>query len=404
MTLVRRDLRSGRPLWQARRMSPLVRTGLGREEDTDVLVVGAGISGALIAEMLSAEGHRVLVVDRRGPAQGSTAASTALVQYEVDQPLTLLGAQIGAAAAVRAWRRSYLALGGLLARTEILGIDCGLRRRDSLYLAGNLLDSAALEREGEARRAAGLETSFLGRAELRRRYGIGRAAALLGSGNFAVDPRRMTAGYLRQAIANGARLAAPVEVTDLESGSGRVRATTSGGRITCRHLVFATGYEFPLLAKLTHHRLISTYAIATRRQPRALWPGQCLIWEAADPYLYCRTTPDGRAVIGGEDEDFVDDDARDALLPDKAKAIARKAARLFPDLDPTPEFAWAGTFGTTRTGLPTIGRVPGRPGCWAVLGYGGNGITYSRIAAEILRTALAGGTDPDADLYDFAAA
>lgn len=404
MKAVRRDLRSGRSPWLARRMPPLTHADLGREEHADVLVVGAGISGALIAEMLSADGHKVIVVDRRGPAQGSTAASTALVQYEIDQPLTLLARQIGAEVAVRAWRRSYLALGGLMGRTEALGIDCGLRRRDSLYLAGNRLDAAALKREGEARRVAGLGTSFVSRGALGRRYGIGRAAALLGHGNFVVDPRRLTAGYLRAAVANGARMAAPVEVVEVDCGARRVRATTSMGRITCRHLVFATGYEFPFLGPLRHHRLISTYAIATRRQPRALWPGECLIWEASDPYLYCRTTPDGRAIIGGEDEDFVDDDARDALLAAKARTIARKAGRLFPDLDPTPEFAWAGTFGTTTTGLPTIGPVPGMARCWAVLGYGGNGITYSRIAAEILRTALAGGSDPDADIYAFEAA
>ena len=59
------------------------------------------------------------------------------------------------------------------------------------------------------------------------------------------------------------------------------------------------------------------------------------------------------------------------------------------------------SFGETATGLPTIGEIPGHRNCWAALGYGGNGITYSRIAAEIIRTALTGGSDPDADLYAF---
>jgi glycine/D-amino acid oxidase-like deaminating enzyme len=41
--------------------------------------------------------------------------------------------------------------------------------------------------------------------------------------------------------------------------------------------------------------------------------------------------------------------------------------------------------------------------CWAVLGYGGNGITYSRIAADIIRAALIGSRDASADLYQFRA-
>lgn len=55
----------------------------------------------------------------------------------------------------------------------------------------------------------------------------------------------------------------------------------------------------------------------------------------------------------------------------------------------------------TTTGLPIIGEIPGMANCWAVLGYGGNGTTFSRIGAEIIRTALAGGSDPDAKLYEF---
>jgi glycine/D-amino acid oxidase-like deaminating enzyme len=114
-----------------------------------------------------------------------------------------------------------------------------------------------------------------------------------------------------------------------------------------------------------------------------------------------RTTPDGRVICGGEDEDFADDEKRDALIGKKAAAIGRKLHRLLPALDVTPEFQWAGSFGTTDTGLPLIGPIPRRKNCWAILGFGGNGITYSRIAADIVSAALAGKADPDADLYRF---
>ena len=72
------------------------------------------------------------------------------------------------------------------------------------------------------------------------------------------------------------------------------------------------------------------------------------------PYLYLRPTADGRVVCGGEDEEFTDEDARDALLPAKAAAIARKLAALMPGVDPAPAFAWTGSFGSTATGLPII--------------------------------------------------
>jgi glycine/D-amino acid oxidase-like deaminating enzyme len=376
-------------------------TRLRRDVRTDVLVVGAGVSGALVAEALASQ-YRVIIVDRRGPVKGSTAASTALVEYEIDTPLTLLGRQIGDADAARAWRRSHLALHALSARTRELGIDCDQVNRDTLYLAGNVLNAAKMEREWEARRAIGLEAELLGRTALRDRFGIDRAAAVLSHGDFALDPRRLTSGYLRAAIAAGARPYAPVEVTDIEVHRGGVTAATKDGPAISAHtVIFATGYEVPKVVPPDGHRIVSTFAIATRPQRRNLWPGEALIWEASDPYLYVRTTADGRVICGGEDEDFADEEKRDALIGRKAAAIGRKLKRMLPALDVTPQYQWAGSFGTTATGLPLIGAVPRKPHCWAILGFGGNGITYSRIAADIVSAALAGRSDPDADLYRF---
>jgi glycine/D-amino acid oxidase-like deaminating enzyme len=117
---------------------------------TDVLVMGAGITGAVIADALASTKIKVAVVDKRGPARGSTAASTALVQYEIDTPLITLTRRIGKENAVRAWRRSHLAVEALAARLGELRVT-DVARRDSLYLAGNVLGPKELEQENEAR-------------------------------------------------------------------------------------------------------------------------------------------------------------------------------------------------------------------------------------------------------------
>ena len=114
-----------------------------------------------------------------------------------------------------------------------------------------------------------------------------------------------------------------------------------------------------------------------------------------------RATADGRVICGGEDEDFTDEDRRDALTADKSARIAEKLGRLFPHLDTRPEFAWTGSFGTTTTGLPYIGALPRHPRIHAVMGYGGNGITFSQIASEIVSSAIDGVDDADAKLFAF---
>lgn len=396
------DLRTGRPVWSAYRAPTVPTDSLTRNAKTDVLIIGMGISGAMMAEALTADGHSVICIDRRGPLKGSTAATTALVQFEIDQPLSVLSKMIGKTRAQQAWRRSRLAVSNLAGRIDDLAIDCRPRRTPSLYLAGTVLGPSELRDEAEARRQAGIAATYLTPQPLAEKFGIDRGGAILSHDNIALDPRKLTAGLLLKALERKARFYAPVEATVIEDSADEVVvATKDGPTITARHVVLATGYELVDIVPAAAHRIISTWAIATRPQPRKLWPGAAFIWEASDPYLYVRATADGRVICGGEDEDFVDEARRDELITSKASRIAEKLGLIFPHLDVRPEFAWTGSFGTTSTGLPYIGAIPRHPRIHAVMGYGGNGITFSRIASEIISASIKGSADMDAELFSF---
>ena len=161
MVSAHRDLRTGTPVWEAYGTPVVATHRLKRDVKCDVLVVGAGVTGALTGELLAADGHKVVIVDRRGPFRGSTSANTALILYEIDVPLSQLARKIGEHQATRAWRRSFLALHSLAARTRFLGIRCNLADRRSIYLAGNVLNPAGLRRELKLRAAAGFHSSYL---------------------------------------------------------------------------------------------------------------------------------------------------------------------------------------------------------------------------------------------------
>ena len=357
-----------------------------------MLVIGAGITGAMVADALSAEGFKVAVVDRRGPANGSTTASTALVQYAIDTPLTKLAPRIGKRDAIRAWRRSRLAVDALAARLKELG---GRRRAPRHALSRRQPARRRRARRESMRRVApqASPAACSRRHELKSDFGIRSPAAIMSTGDLAIDPRATTCALLRAACRAGTKIYAPVDIVDIDARTSRVVATAANGRrIRSSHLVFATGYEFPKSVPQRGHTIASTWAIATVPQPRRLWPGECMIWEAADPYLYVRTTPDGRVICGGEDEEFSDEEKRDALLARKTATLQRKLKQLLPNIDTRIDFAWTGSFGQSSTGLPTIGPIPRMPNCWAALGYGGNGTTYSRIAADVIAGALAGTT------------
>ncbi|WP_235534293.1 MULTISPECIES: NAD(P)/FAD-dependent oxidoreductase [unclassified Sphingopyxis] len=397
-----RDLRTGQSIWSARRRPAIAAQPLTRDIACDVVVVGAGVSGALIAEALSDAGFKTVVVDRRGPAEGSTAASTAMLQYELDTPLSLMAERIGREKAERIWRRSRQSVDALRERTERLGLAADGATRGSIYLDGNVLDADGLAREADARRRAGFEVELLKPASVQECYGIKGRHALIGFGNYSADPRRLTTGYLNVALARGARLYSPVDICDISPAGDRVTLFTARGpTIRARHVVMATGYEMMKGIPRKGNKIISSWSIATRPQPRAIWPTAAMIWEAADPYLYIRTTPRGEIICGGEDEEIGDAMVRDAKLPDKAATLSQKLAALLPGIDAAPVYSWAGSFGDSPVGTPTIGPIPGMPNCYAAMGYGGNGITFSMMAAQMLRGLICGYGDPDADLVSF---
>lgn len=395
-----RDLRTGSSLWAHGRGLGVPMRALDRAISVDVAVVGAGVSGAFMAHGL-AKDFSVAVLDRRPPLMGSTIASTALLQWEIDLPLVELAKKIGPADARRAYARSRAAVDHLMDIVRRERIPCGLKPSRTLYLAGDEHGFRALVAEAQARAAMGLESAFVPAATLRADYGIDRTGAILSDGSARADPARLAAGLLRRAHDAGARIHSPVEVLEAVSDPDGVTLLTDVGHaVRARHVVFCCGYEFPKGVPTPGAKVVSTWALATK--PRATcpaWLRDTLVWEASDPYLYLRMARDGRLIVGGEDEDSATAHASIPKLKAKTDRIARKLKALLPMVEFEIDHAWAGAFGESATGLPSIGPVPDMDHAFAVMGFGGNGITYSVIASEIVGAGIRGKADPDADLY-----
>lgn len=398
----KKDLRGGYPLWaKAAGASVRVRRVL-KFETCDVAVVGGGVSGALTALTLADAGLDVVVVDRRMPGSGSTAASTAMIQFELDTPLIELIEKIGEAKAVRAYRRSLLAVKHLKALVRKHRIDADWADRNALYLAGDEMGWRGLQREAKLRKSVGSPSEYLDNMALRETFAIERTGAILSKGAAELNPAQLTAGALRVAQAKGARVYGECEVTKIsQNDSGIELAVGEHGMISAQKVVLATGYE--TVAGLPAHlfEITSSWAIATEPiEDNQFWPTKCLIWEAADPYLYIRATADNRILAGGEDSGLTDPERRDTAIATKSIKLLKAVETLLPGRSLKIAYAWAGAFATSPTGLPIICELDEMPGCLAILGCGGNGITFSMIASEIAAKWAKGKTDKDADLFE----
>ena len=145
------------------------------------------------------------MLDARDRALGSTAASTALLQYEIDTHLTDLARQIGAERATRAYRACAASFEMLERRFPELLPPADYRRRESLYLAADESAMPALRAELEARRLIGLACEWLEGDEPQRRFGCRRPGAILSALAAEIDPVRFTQALICGVERHGVR-------------------------------------------------------------------------------------------------------------------------------------------------------------------------------------------------------
>ena len=398
-------LHSGLPYWIVKNQLFDYYNPLRKDVSADVVIVGSGITGALAAHELCKAGLDCCVVDKRSIATGSSAASTALLQYEIDLPLHQLADKIGEENAAFAYRSCLESISDLERILKETGVNADFERVPTVFYASDAKGEDIITKEYEMRRRHNLPVDMLSKEDLKRRYGMDTYAGALTNGESAqADAYKAAVGLLEHHLGRGdLRVYSHTEIADIEEGNDGCRLiSVDGHTIYCRYVVVATGFEAGRFLPENVMKLTSTYALISHPvDSRLIWPDRALIWETADPYLYMRTSSGNRIIIGGEDENFGNPKRRDRLLRKKVRKLEEKFHSLFPDIPMTAEMAWCGTFSTTDDGLPFIGPWDDGDRVYFDLGYGGNGITFSVIGAQIIRRALTGCPDRNDEIFGF---
>jgi glycine/D-amino acid oxidase-like deaminating enzyme len=367
------------------------------------VILGGGISGALVAWHLIEKGVSCVVVDARSIGLGSTCASTSLLQYEIDIPLSQLSGMVGKKQAERAYILCLDAIDKLLALAARIGFG-GIEKKKSLYIAAREKDMPGLRKEFLARKESGIAVHMLERESLLSRTGIEAPGAILSDNAAQTDAYLFTHALHQASIKKGLQVYDRTRITSIDHKPRSVQlVTANGNRISAGKIVYATGYEVVEFIDKPIVKLHSTYAVASEplTGKRPFWTNEMLLWNTAKPYLYVRATPEGRVIVGGRDEPFIYPHKREKLIGSKTRLLTADIAKLLPGLGFIPEFSWTGTYGVTKDGLPFIGPYRKRPNGYFALGFGGNGITFSLVAAEILADIMTGKKNSDLALFSF---
>jgi sarcosine oxidase subunit beta len=351
----------------------------------DAIVVGAGVVGASIAFHLAERGVDTIVLDRDGPAAGSTARSGALIRAHYP---TALEADL-------AWESlaDYFEPWG-----ERVGGGCGFTRTGFAYLVGEE-DVDALQHNVALQREVGVETELVGPDELRQ---IDPALATVGvafaayepRGGYA-DPAATTIGLLRAAHENGMRFERR-RVTGLLERQGRIRSVqTDGGPLETEAVVLAAGAWSAPFARSVGLRLPIRPArvrLALFERPFDL-PTHLTLIDATEGF-YARPAAERATLVGSRDSlEWLQNPDEPTPEPDGAfvEKASRRLGRRIPALADAPyRSGRSGILDMTPDGRPILGPA-GPEGLFLAVGWSGTGFKKApAVGAEVARWVTGG--------------
>lgn len=380
------DLKSNEPFWLLKNGLIASYPSLQADQQCDVLIVGGGITGSLIAHQMIEDGYDTILIDKRELCNGSTSATTSMLQYEIDIPLYQLIGQIGEKGAVASYKACSEAIDSIEKLSKKIRSDAGFKRKKSLYFASKKKDTEWLKKEYEVRKESGFEVKWLSEKQILKQFGFENTyGGILSEQGASIDAFQFAHKLCQHNVKKGLKIFDKTELMKVEYHKGFNKAFTERGfQIRAKKIIYCIGYESKELLKENFVNLKSTYAIVSETDQDIFKNiRNTLVWNTDEPYLYMRTTDDGRLLIGGSDEDFYDAGKRDALLGKKEKEILKSLKKIKPDYPFYTDFVWAGTFGETKDGLPYIGEHEKFKNSYFVLGFGGNGITFSVTGMEM---------------------
>lgn len=398
------DLKSNEPFWLVKNGIISSYPSLRENLDTEVLIVGGGITGSLIAHQCMEDGYKTILIDKREVANGSSSATTSMLQYEIDTPLYQLIEMIGKDGALASYEACSNAIDTLQRICKQIRSKAGFKKKQSLYFAAFKKDIPGLKKEFTARKEAGFDVKWLEPEEIEKNYEVKQTfGGILSDQGASVDAFKLVHEILDYNVKRGLQVFDKTALIDVKDHRAYSEVTLeTAAKIKTKKIIYCVGYESTNLIKEKFVDLISTYAIVSEiNESYSKKYNDILLWNTADPYLYLRTTDDGRFLIGGEDETFVDAHKRDKLITRKEHKLVKSFEKYFPNIPFYTDFTWAGTFGETKDGLPYIGEHQDFKNSYFVLGFGGNGITFSVTGMDMVSDWMKGKKHPLREWFRF---
>jgi glycine/D-amino acid oxidase-like deaminating enzyme/nitrite reductase/ring-hydroxylating ferredoxin subunit len=374
--------------WHERATSPTF-PRLNSTVQTDVVIVGAGITGLTLAALLKRAGRRVVVVEGNQIGLGTSGGSTAHLTEHLDTSFVDLNDTFG----VEKLRLVMASVRASIAQVEALAselqIDCGFKRVPGYLYTEKANEVEDLRQEMLAAREAGVAVREIQQPDLP----FVTHAGIEFADQAQFDPYAYCIGLARFIDGDGSAIYEQSRVAEVRDGQPCQVVLVDGGEVIAPIAVMATHTVInDVLLFQPRIRAYRSYVYAFRSEHAAdLVKG--LYWDLEDPYHYTRRDGD-LIIVGGEDH-------RTGQEDDTEEPFARLESYIrarFSDADFVNH--WSAQFYEPADGLPYIGKYPERDNTYVATGFSGTGTTFGTLAAMIIADSILLRPNAYADLYD----
>ncbi|MFO0996273.1 MAG: FAD-binding oxidoreductase [Alphaproteobacteria bacterium] len=341
---------------------------------TEIVVVGAGITGASAALTLARGGARVVVLDAEGVGRAASSRNVGLVtrmlhtgfeHLEHRLGRARLGAMLGEAAAAFETVRTVIAEEQIACHFQLSG--------RFLAAASPRHRSTQLRELALMREFSGVECEVLSRADQAREIASNTFhGGVIVEGTGALHPGLYTHGLIERARNAGAAFHGHRPVVAIERDAAGFRVAYRGGVIRAQHVVVATNGHTGRVTPQFRRRIIPLPAHLAATEPldpaliRRLLPTGRPVIDSRRIFSYLRASPDGTRLLFGGQVGFQHHDKR-AL----ARRIRDDLVRVFPELARVRmSHAWSGNVALSFDRIPHIGVQDGIHYALAMCGAG----------------------------------
>ena len=374
---------------------------------TDVVIVGGGLTGCACAASFAAAGVKVVLLEADRIGASETARSAGLLRHDFDASFQESAALHGVRTARHVWqsfRRAALDFGAALRRLEI---RAELETQDLLtFTRDGAAAARSLQKEYQARRDAGVDASWLNPRSFAGETAV--AGAGIRVGGEVLDPYRAAVGLAAAAAAKGAILHDRTTVRRVRAGRKSVQVKTDGGVVTASAVVIATGgLPDDLRALRRHFQPSQTCMVVTDKLPaavrREVGRRTAALRDTNDPPHLLRWLRDDRVLFSGAEQAPVAPRQRDHLLVPRANELMYELTTMYPAISGVPpEWAWETISHGSPDGLPVVGPHRNFPRHLFALGHGRHGAAVAWLAARVLLRAYLDEPAKGDELFGFA--